>query len=79
VIIIPPSGVGGGTDGIFDGLGLFSIQRATSISDEDRKDLLGTFCRDCCVQFHVLFTTITDENKLGLWETVEDIDHSLAF
>jgi len=71
--------VGGGTNGILDGLDFFSIRRAASISNEDREDLLGPFNRDRRVKFHVLFTTITDEDELGLGETVENVDNSLTF
>jgi hypothetical protein len=77
--IVPPPSVGGGTDRILDGLKLFPNRRAASISNEDRKDLLGPFHRDCRVKFHILFTAITNENELGLGEAVEDIDDTLAF
>ena len=71
--------MGGSASGILHGLGHFSVQRATSISDKDRQNLLGSFHRDRRVKFHVLFTTVTDEDELGLGEAIEDIYHSLTF
>ena len=77
--VVPPSSVGSGTDGIFDGLGFYSIQEAAGIPNEDREDLLGPFHRDRCIKFHVLFTAVTYKDELGLGEVVENIDNSLAF
>ena len=77
--IIPPPGVGRGTDRILDRLEFLSDRRAASISNEDREDLLGPFHRDCRVEFQVLFAAIAYKDELRLGEAVEDIDNPLAF
>ena len=71
--------MGGGTDRILDGLGSFSIRRATGIPNEDGEDLLGPFHCNRRIKFHVLFTAVPDKDELGLGEVVEDVDDSLAF
>ena len=69
----------GDTDRILYRLQILSDRRATSISNEDREDLLGPFHRNRRVKLHILFAAIADENELGLGEVVENIDDSLTF
>ena len=50
-----------------------------NIPNGDRESLLGPFYGNRRVDFRVLFTAITNEDELGLWEVVEYIDDSLTF